>query len=166
MKRSTVSKTVYSALFAALVFVGTQFIRIPLVIGYFNLGDTFVLSAGYLIGGIYGVAASAIGSVLADILSGYIIYAPATLVIKSSMALIVYALCRHGKRRQMSSSHIRYILAATVAEAVMVMGYALYDTVIYGFGGALAALPANLMQSVIAVAASSVIIFALKKAAR
>ncbi len=157
MKHSSIIKTVYTSLFASLIFIGTQFIRVPLTIGYFNLGDTFVLSAGYFIGGIWGALASAIGSGLADILSGYAIYAPATVIIKALMALVIWLLCKSKKR------HGIYILGACLAETVMVLGYLLFDTLIYGLATAIISMSGNILQGIAAIITSTTIVFLLDR---
>ena len=74
-----------AALFAALSCIGT-FISVPLPIGYFNLGDIFVLSGAFLLGAPFGAVAAGVGSALADIFMGFVIYAPATFVIKALVA--------------------------------------------------------------------------------
>ncbi len=140
MKRSSVQKTVLAALFAALIFVGTQFLRLPLAFGYFHLGDAFVLLAAYFVVGAYAAVASAFGSVLADVLSGYVVYAPATLIIKAAMALIVIACCR--RRR----THLRLGVGVILAETFMIIGYFLFDMVLYGLSGAVVSLPGNALQ--------------------
>ena len=73
---------------AALCCVATMIIKIPSPLkGYLNLGDCVVLLSGWLLGPAYGFAAAGIGSALADIFSGYVIYAPATFIIKGLMAI-------------------------------------------------------------------------------
>ena len=73
----------------ALTVVATTFIRIPLPLGYVNLGDAFVLLSVFVLGLVYGTIAGGFGSALAD-LFGYITYAPGTLIIKTAMALVAY----------------------------------------------------------------------------
>ena len=75
----------------ALTFVSTMFIRVPLVLGYINLGDAFVLLSVFILGPVYGTIAAGVGSALAD-LFGYITYAPGTLLIKTVMAIVAYLL--------------------------------------------------------------------------
>ena len=81
----------YSALFAALCCLGTACVSIPMpVSGYFNIGDVFVLAAGWCLGPFFGAAAAGVGSALADVFLGYGIYAPATFFIKAMVAFIAY----------------------------------------------------------------------------
>ena len=80
MKTRT-QKIVMSSLLAALACVATMIIKIPSPLnGYINLGDCVVLLSGWLLPPVYGFVAAGLGSALADIFSGYIIYAPATFV--------------------------------------------------------------------------------------
>ena len=89
MNNTKVKKLVFAALFAALACAAT-FIHIPvppMTNGYVNLGDCFVLLAGFCLGPVYGGLAGGIGSALTDLLGGYFHYVPATLIIKFLMAL-------------------------------------------------------------------------------
>ena len=82
-------KLVMTALMAALTCIATMIIVIPSPLkGYINLGDCLVLTSGWILSPAYGFFAAGLGSALADVLSGYVIYAPATFVIKGLMALI------------------------------------------------------------------------------
>ena len=91
MKSSTTKKLVLTALLMALTVVATMFIRIPLPMGYVNLGDAFVLLSVFMLGPIYGTIAAGVGSTLADLL-GYPTYAPGTLIIKTVMALVAFVI--------------------------------------------------------------------------
>lgn len=77
MSDSKIKKMVLTALLAALTCVATMIIQIPSPMnGYVNLGDCFVLLSGWLLGPWLGFAAGGIGSMLADIFTGYAHYAP------------------------------------------------------------------------------------------
>ena len=153
-KFSVAKKIAYTSLFSALCLVCTLFISIPFPVGhgYFNLGDTIVLLGGWLLGGLYGAISAGVGSALADILGGYAIYAPATFVIKAVDAFVAYLVCRLLKKvfQKKSVDFIARALSAIVGETLMVLGYLLYETILYGFAGACLALVGNLTQGVIA----------------
>ena len=71
------------SLFTALTLLGTSVLRIPTpTFGYVHLGDCFVLLAGLLLGPVYGGLAAGIGSALADLLAGYVVWVPGTFMIK------------------------------------------------------------------------------------
>lgn len=150
---------VMTALLAALACVATLVIRIPSPTGgYMNLGDTVVLLGAYLLGGGYGAAAGALGPALADLISGYPVYVPATLIIKAMMALLAAAIY-HGCGRRVWS----LVLASLAAEVLMVAGYWVYDSILMGsMAGALAGVPSNAVQSVLGIAASTAIASALR----
>ncbi len=77
-----------AAMFAALCCVATLVIQIPSPMnGYVNLGDCFVLLGAVYLGPVWGFLAGGVGSMFADIISGYAHYAPGTFLIKGLMAL-------------------------------------------------------------------------------
>ncbi len=158
MRKKHTIKAVYSALFTALIFIGTQFIRIPLPLGYFNMGDCFILLSAVVIGGPYAIIASALGATLADILSGYIIYAPATIIIKSVMVIIMIASLKLGKNKGKKIQNILFLVGAILSEIIMMWGYFIYDTMIYSFTGAIATLPGSILQGISAVITSLIIV--------
>lgn len=146
----TLLKLCFSGMFAALICVATMLIQIPVPLcGYLNFGDCFILIAAWTVGPYYGFAAGAIGSALADILSGYSAYVPGTFVIKGLIALTA-ALIFHALARKNDKLRIPGLfLGAFAGEAVMVAGYYLYDAAIMGYGFAatlLEAVPQNLIQ--------------------
>ena len=140
-------RIVLSALLASLVCVATMLIKIPSPLkGYLNLGDCVVLLSGWVLSPVYGFLTAGIGSALADIFSGYIIYAPATFVIKGLMALVAYFTCKviSGK----SGNMISRIISGTLAEILMVGGYFIFEGFMYGFIPSAVNIPANAMQGV------------------
>ncbi len=138
-----IKNIVTSALLAALVCVATMIIRIPTPLGgYLNLGDGIVLLCGWLLSPVYGLLAAGIGSALADILSGYVAYAPVTFVIKGCMALIVYGIAKGLHTRPLAAKAVGGI----TAEIVMVGGYLAFESAIYGFVPSLINVPTNALQ--------------------
>ena len=145
--KSTTEKIVISAMFASLVCVATMVVKIPSPLnGYINLGDAFVLLAGWFISPVYGFLAAGIGSALADLFSGYASYALPTFIIKGIMALIAF----YGFKLIGSKAHkiVARITSAVAAEIVMVLGYYLFEGVLYGFAESLVNIPANAVQGV------------------
>lgn len=152
-----------SATLTAIVTVATMVVQIPSPMnGYINLGDCFVLLSAWLLGPVYGTAAAAIGSALADILTGYTIYAPGTFVIKGLMALVACLLVKMFiSRKKILAGRI---VSAVAAELIMVFGYFLYSALIFGEGLAAAvSIPGNLMQGLIGLVASVILASILGK---
>ncbi|MBQ7383656.1 MAG: ECF transporter S component [Clostridia bacterium] len=158
-KKSAAMRVCMTAVFAAIACVCT-FIAVPLPIGYFNLGDIFVILAAYFIGPIYGAVAAGVGTALADFLMGYVTYVPATLIIKALMALVAYGVYRAIKFaiKSRKLDFIPRLVAALAAETVMVGGYFLFEALILGFGmGAAASLVGNAIQAAAGILGSTLI---------
>lgn len=151
---------VMTALLAALACVSTMVIPIPSPTGgYMNPGDAVVLLSAYLMGPLYGAVAAGVGSMLADVLSGYAAYAPATLIIKAVMALLAALLYRRLKKNTGG-----ILVCGIVGEIPMVVGYWLYDAfLLRSFAGSVAGIPSNLVQAAFGVAASTLLLLALRR---
>ncbi len=140
-------KIVLAALLASLTCVATMIIKIPSPLkGYLNLGDCVVLLAGWILSPAYGFLTAGIGSALADIFSGYALYAPATFVIKGLMAITAFFLYKllHTKIRKLPAR----IVSGSISEIIMVLGYFLFEGPMYGFIASAVNIPANAMQGV------------------
>ena len=156
-------KISFSALFCALCCVGTIVIAIPLPNGYFNVGDVFVLLAGWCLGPVYGAISAALGSALADVISGWTLYAPATFVIKGVEALLAYFVCYFWKKclKNDKLDIVARIISAVGGGLCMVLGYFFYESILYGFGGAAASLVGNFTQAACCVTCACILIAAL-----
>lgn len=154
-----VRKMVFSAVMAALVYAATMAVRIPSPVnGYVNLGDCFVLLAGWLLGPWYGAAAGGIGSMLTDLLSGYAHYAPGTLLIKGLDAMAAGLLFR-----AMGRGKAAYVVSGLAGEAIMVLGYFGYAALLLGKGlGAALSIPGNVVQGVLGLVIGTVLAAALE----
>jgi len=146
-EKNETQKIVIAAMLSGLICIATMIIKIPSPLkGYLNLGDCVVLLAGWMLGSVYGFLAAGLGSALADLFSGYVVYAPATFVIKGLMALVAYHgfILLHKKLGKMTSR----IITGIAAEAVMVFGYFVFESFLYGFGPSIVNIPANCVQSI------------------
>ncbi|MCJ7613646.1 ECF transporter S component [Candidatus Bathyarchaeota archaeon] len=127
------------AVMSALVAVGTLIDRIPNPMGgYFNVGDVMIFVAALTFNPIIGGAAGGLGSAIADLI-GFPLFALPTLVIKGLEGLIAGLITN-------KKSVFRDVLAVVAAGAEMVTGYFLVEVYLYGLGGALGEVPANIAQ--------------------
>ncbi|HAN95599.1 ECF transporter S component [Candidatus Darwinibacter acetoxidans] len=149
-------KMVLTALLVGVVAVVTMVVNIPLpgVKGYVNIGDTVVLLSGVLFGPLTGLAAGGLGSALADLLLGYGFWAPWTLLIKGLEGLAAGWLIGRWEKAAW---------AVGPAAALMVLGYFLAGSIIYGWGPALASLPGDLLQGAVSAALCLLLHGPLKK---
>ena len=142
MKKANFKKLVTAALLSSFACVATMIIQIPNGIGgYFNLGDCIVLLCGWLLGPIYGGLAAGIGSALADVFSSFVIYAPATFILKSLMAIVAFAIAKNNKK-------ISIVFSGILAELLMVLGYFIYESFLYGAPTAALGVVPNLLQGI------------------
>jgi uncharacterized membrane protein len=141
------SKTIWlcrAGCFAALVFVVTRFIQIPIPLGYFNVGNCVILTGCLFFSAPYGIAAGAIGSALADLLS-YPVYTVPTLLIKTLMPLVFYLISsRNGKNKTAQT-----LAAAYISTLIPLFGYTITGGILYGsFYTGLAQFPGLLLEYV------------------
>lgn len=153
-KNSNILRLCIAAMFAALICVATMVIQVPAPMGGFlNFGDCFILVGAWLLGPVYGFAAGAIGSAMADIFTGYAIFAPATFVIKGLIALVASVIAHSISAKRSSLKPLGHAVGAIAGELVMVFGYYAYEALVlgYGFTGAAAGMPMNIMQGAVGV---------------
>ena len=146
MKTKT-QKIVMASLFAALCCVATMIIKIPSPLkGYINLGDCVVLLSGWFFSPLYGFLAAGVGSALADLFSGYVVYVPATFIIKGLMALVAYFSFNAMKNKP--GKLPARIIGGVFAEVLMIAGYFVFEGFLYGFVPSLVNIPPNAVQGV------------------
>lgn len=151
MKTIQTKKIVLTALFTALITIATLFIRVPLPLGYVNLGDAFILLSVFVLSPLLGTLASATGSAIADLI-GYAVYAPGTLIIKGLMALtasLIYKAIFSATKKSLFAE----VVAGIVGALIMAFGYFLYETLLFTTATvAIVNVPYNLIQGGIGIA--------------
>ena len=115
------------AAFATLAFVGTTVIRVPIPAtgGYFNLGDTFVMTAALLYGPGVGALVGLIGPAAADAV-GFPQFILATAVVKCCEGGVVGLLgARRGEGRP------RPVSGLALGVLVLTAGYFIFEAFVY-----------------------------------
>lgn len=160
--KTRIQKIVVCSMVASLACVATMIIKIPSPLnGYINLGDCIVLMSGWLLSPFYAFIAAGVGSALADVLSGYVVYAPATFVIKGLMAIIAYyGFISFSKKLKKLYSRV---ISGVLAEIIMVSGYLLFESVLYDFLPSVANIPANAIQGVAGLVLGIILIKVFEK---
>lgn len=167
MTNTYTKKIVLSALFAALTCVATMIIQVPTPTGgYIHLGDGFVLLSGILLGPALGGISAGIGSMFADVLSGYMQWAPATLIIKAVAAMtggLLYKLLI--KQFSPKNKSLIIILSGIGSGLTVILGYLSYNTLLLGNGfvAAVTSVPTDTLQSVFGILVATFLVPVLRK---
>ena len=130
---------VMTGLFAAITYVFTAYLHIPSGAGYTHAGDGIIYLAACILPAPDAAAAGAIGGALADGLSGYAVWMPATIVIKAVTALFFT-----NKSDKMLT--LRNIFGIVPSLIVCIAGYSLYEGTVMTKGFSSAAILAALGQ--------------------
>ncbi len=166
MRITHTKKLILSALLAALTCVATMIIQVPTPTGgYIHPGDGFVLLSGILLGPLLGGLSAGIGSMLADVLTGYIQWAPATFIIKTLAAITGALIYKVIRKNFTVNSNLMIILPGIGMGFVVVFGYLSYNTLILGsgFAAAVTGVPTDTLQSVFGIVVASFLLPVLNK---
>jgi len=120
------------AFYVALVAVSTVLLPlyVPATRGYYNIGEAAIFTVALLSGPYFGAVAGGMGSALADLILGYPIYAPATLLIKGLEGGVLGYLA--DKRPQFSRRRwviFSFLIGIVLFLAVYLIGSTYYTSV-------------------------------------
>ncbi len=115
--------------------------------GYIHFGDGMIYLATSFLPGPYALAAAAIGGALADLFSGYAIWAPFTFVIKAMNAL-PFALYFRNLKNQEKIISFKTLALSAMSGVITVALYFLSTWILYGFEFALIDVPGSAVQAV------------------
>ncbi len=139
-------KLAVTAVLTAVVVVFTMIIRIPTTKGYLNLCDVAICFIAFTFGPASAFIAAALGTALADLISGYAQWAPISFVVHGLEGLLIALIVR--SKAGADASPVKKILAGLVCMATVTLGYfALSALFISTAAVALAEVPGNLVQS-------------------
>ena len=156
---SSVQFLTITAAFVALTYIFTAFINVKLPIaangGLIHLGNVPLFIGAILFGKKTGAIAGGIGMGLFDLLSGWTLWAPFTLIIVGIMGFTVGKLTEDPRHQNMKWYVIK------------VVGYYIAEVIIYGNPLApVSSIPGNLVQIGVAAVIVLVVITPLNLAAR
>lgn len=159
---------VITALMTAMTCIATMIVKIPSPTGgYIHLGDGLVLLSGILLGPIWGGLAAGLGSMLADILSSYAIYAPGTFVIKA-LAAVAGSFVFHAFSKATISVRTKslfVVIAGIIGGIVVTLGYFIFESTFMGMGvgPSLLNVPFNIVQNLFGIIVSTFLFPVLTK---
>ena len=135
-KKFTIKQLCITAICMALTCLATMLIQIPIPLGYAHLRDSLILITSFFFGPVVGCLAGGIGSMMADILTGFPIWAIPTLIIKSIMPLIFIKFQKY--------------CGSVLSLLFMVAGYTIFGCIIAGnVAAGLASAPGLLLKAAV-----------------
>ena len=164
---SRVKSLAITAICLVLVYVFTAVVNIRLPFapngGLVHLGNVPLFVAAILFGKRTGMIAGGIGMGLFDLLSGWTLWAPFTLIIVGIMGFTVGKLTEDPRHQNMKW----YVIAIAAACVIKVVGYYIAEVIIYGNPLApVSSILGNLVQIGVAAVIVLVVITPLNLAAR
>ena len=118
---------VLTGLFSALIFIFTACLHIPSGSGFTHAGDGILYLAACILPAPYAVTAGIIGGTLADGLSGFPVWIPATIAVKALTALFF-------TNKSAKILTFRNICGIVPSLAVCIAGYTLYEGTVLAKG--------------------------------
>ena len=120
----SIKKLALYGLFAALTIIATLVFKVPVPSFniYFNMGESIIYLVALLYGGPAGAIIGGVASALADIIGGYPLWAPITLIIKGVEGFIVGTMVRKTS----------IPVAIALGAIPLVLGYASVAGILYG----------------------------------
>lgn len=115
-------------------------LSIPFGPGYLNFGEIVIYTAAFLFGGIVGGLAGGIGAAAADLILGFAVWSPITLVVKGLEGFVV---------GRMSGKSVKSkLLSVLLGAPIMIAGYVLATWYMYGYPAAVfSELPIDILQA-------------------
>lgn len=162
-ERSAALNITINGLMIALVFLFTMFInlRLPVSIngGLIHLGNVPLFVAALVFGPRTGAIAGGIGMAIFDVSSGWALWAPFTLVIRSVMGYMIGYIADKNPE-----SFWMRVLAIFCAALWMLLGYYVTEVILYGnWLSPLTSIPGNVLQILVASVITLPFISRLKK---
>ncbi len=150
MKKESIKAMCLTSVFTAIIFIFTAYFHIPVHMGYTHLGDGFIYLAACILPLPYALFASACGALLADCLTGFAVFAPASVIIKALTVTFFY-------RKNQKIICTRNLLALIPSFFICVIGYYTYEVIItQNFISSISGVFGNIIQSIFS---SSIFIF-------
>ena len=157
---------IMTSMLVALVFLSTFFLNIKLPIsingGLVHLGTAMLFIASILFGPKKGALAGAIGMGLFDLVGGWLLWAPITIVARGLQGFIVGKIAWSNGRK--GSSLAINVIATIVSIPFMIAVYYFGEVILYGnWIVPLTSIPGDLLQNALGMIIALPVCVALKK---
>lgn len=164
--KSNTTDLIITSMLIALVFVATVMLNIKLPIsangGLVHLGTAMLFIASILFGPKKGAIAGAVGMGLFDLMMGWTLWAPFTIVARGLQGYIVGKIAWSNGRN--GNSYVFNLVGTIVSAPVMLAVYYICERVIFGsWVIPLGSIPGNLVQIVVGMCIALPVCAVLKK---
>lgn len=166
LNKSKTYDIVETGLMAALIFIVTYAFHIPSHFGTIHLGDGMVLLSAALLPRRKAILASSLSMFIFDIVSGYMIWAPFTLIIKGIMAYLASILYNKYKNGFSLIPAVLWMIGAYYfAGAIIYKFFTTSETYTFirGLQASLLDIPFNIIQGVAGLVIGIVFIKGIEK---
>ena len=122
------SSLTLTAMLTAMVFAATTFFKVPVGLGYIHAGDIFVILAALILPKRQACFAGAAGAALSDVIGGFAVWAPWTVLIKVVTVLLVAqarTLKLHRNNTPEAGGEAAKAASRTAGNLIMIAAYAL-----------------------------------------
>lgn len=121
-------------IFAALCYIGFQFFRIDVSVAggktAFHFGNVFLLVSALLLGPLNGALAGSIGMTIADLTSGYSLYAPTTFFLKFCIGMITGLVAHRVGRLYAIQDRKKAVLWSALGSSAGILFNIIFDPLI------------------------------------
>ena len=168
LSKRSLSRLILAALFTALTCVCTMAIPIPTPTGgYVHPGDCFVILAGVFLGPVLGGLAGGIGSMLSDLFLGYMVYVPATFVIKFLAAFTVGSIfvATRSFTNSFAKKNVVFIASGICSSIIVIIGYFLFEWLLTSnaLSAAISGITGNIAQGIASIIFSTLLYHVLER---
>ncbi|MCI1958521.1 MAG: ECF transporter S component [Clostridia bacterium] len=154
MGKANIKIITKTALMAALVFLATYILKIPLLFGYTHLGDCMIFIGVIILGSKRGAFAGGVGAALADLAGGYPQWILPTFIIKFIMAFTMGIFIE----KLMPKFKYNYIVGSVAGGIMQIIGYTAVQCFYYGRANAIVNIPPLLLQTVSGIVIAAIFV--------
>ncbi len=148
MRNKSLLKITYTAIFTAIILLATTVIKFSTGMGegYIHFGDCFIYLSACLLPFPYCLIAGALGGALADILSGFAIWAIPSAIIKMLIAMPFALMCKKNKSNKILNKKTAFM--PIISGIFTILGYFVAECILYSVASATLSLIGNTVQAV------------------
>ena len=152
-KRKIIKNISLIAIFIALTFIGTYFLKVPYAggAGFFNLSDAFILFSTIYCGPVVGLISGTIGAMLGDLASGYINFIVFTFFAKALESIVSYLLF-YFLRKTKYLKYISFIFGALMMVITYLISYLILFDITYCYMNVIFDLVQGIVNVIIGIA--------------